>query len=144
MSRENVEFVEGLFAAAETMDRDALLASLPDLIEQMCDPQIEWVEDPARADGVVHKGRDGVRRSWERWLEGFDEYSLSLERVVDHGDDVLVVGREEARGARSGAPVASFTYALLTVRAGKLLRYREFSDEAAALEAVAGARPAPS
>jgi hypothetical protein len=74
MSQENVEFVEGLVAGAGEMDKQALLAALPDLIAQACDPDIEWVEDPQRADGQMHRGHEGVRQSWEQWLENWDEY----------------------------------------------------------------------
>jgi hypothetical protein len=35
MSQENVEIVKGLYAAAETMDREHLLGALPALIEQV-------------------------------------------------------------------------------------------------------------
>ena len=136
MSQENAEFVEGLFRAADGMDKQELLAALPQLIAEICDPEIEWIEDPLRADARVHRGHDGVRESWERWVEGFDEFSVELERVVDCGENVFVVGREQARGATSGAPVSSHTYAVLTMRDGKLLRYREFSDEGAALQAA--------
>ena len=73
MSQEDVEFVKGLWAAGASMDKQALLAALPDLIAQTCDPEIEWVEDPQRADGRVYRGHEGVRESWERWLENFDE-----------------------------------------------------------------------
>jgi len=34
MSQENVEFLEGLFARAADMDKQALLDALPDLIAQ--------------------------------------------------------------------------------------------------------------
>jgi ketosteroid isomerase-like protein len=51
---------------------------------------------------------------------------------------VLVVGNEQARGAASGAAISSRNYVVLTLRGGKLLRYREFYDEAAAREAAAG------
>jgi ketosteroid isomerase-like protein len=56
--------------------------------------------------------------------------------IVDCGDDVLVVGREQVQGAASGAPMTSRTYAVLTIRDGKLLRYREFYDEHAARQAA--------
>ena len=69
MSQENVEFLEGLFSGAADMDKQALLDALPDLIPQICDPEIEWVEDPRRADRRVYRGHEGVRESWERWLE---------------------------------------------------------------------------
>src|SRR3954469_2399602 len=85
MSQENVEFVRGLFAAGSEMDKETLLSALPDLIAQACDPEIEWAEDPQRADGRVYRGHEGVRESWERWLENFDEWGFEVERISDHG-----------------------------------------------------------
>ena len=38
MSRENVELVEGLFAGAVGADKQTLLAALPEIIAQPCDP----------------------------------------------------------------------------------------------------------
>jgi ketosteroid isomerase-like protein len=136
MSHADVETVEALVAGVAGADKQALLAALPELIAQTCDPEIEWVEDPARADGAVHRGYAGVRRSWEEWLTGFDDYSFAIEEIVDCGADVLVVSNEHGRGAASGAAVSSRDYAVLTLRAGKLLRYREFYDERAAREAA--------
>jgi ketosteroid isomerase-like protein len=136
MSSENIEFVRGLLLAAGDMDKPALLAALPELIAQTCDPEIEWVEDPQRADGRTYRGHDGVRQSWERWLDQWDEYGYEVERLVDCGDDVLAVAREHARGSVSGATVSARIYIVMTFRNGKVLRYREFYDEAAALEAA--------
>ena len=136
MSQENVEFMKGLFAAASDMDKEALLAALPELIAQTCDPEIEWYEDPQRADARVYRGHEGVRKSWERWLDQWDEYGGEAERFIDCGDDVLVVAREHGRGARSGATVSGRIFIVVTLRNGKILRDREFYDEAAALEAV--------
>ena len=42
MSHENVEFLEGLFAGAADMDKQALFDAMPEFIAQMCDPDIEW------------------------------------------------------------------------------------------------------
>jgi ketosteroid isomerase-like protein len=136
MSRENVEFVEGLLAIAQDMDKQAMLDALPELIAQTCDPDIEWVEDPQRADRQVYRGHEGVRRSWERWLEHWEEYGGQAERFVDCGEDVLVVAREQGRGATSGASVSSRIFAVFTIRAGKIARYQEFYDERTAHEAV--------
>ena len=137
MSQQDVEVVRNLFAGAATADKRALLEILPQLIEQACDPEIEWVEDPQRADSRTYRGHAGVRESFERWLEGFDEYSFKLEDVIDCGANVLVITEERARGAASGATISSRNYAVLTLRDGKLLRYREFYDEDAARRAAA-------
>ena len=136
MSRDNVEFVERLFAAGAGMDKQTLLDALPELIAQMCDPEIEWIEAPWRADARTRLGHSGVRESFEQWLEQFEQYSFEIDEIVDCGDEVFVDAREKAQGAASGAAVSMHTYAVLTIRAGMLLRYREFNDKQAATQAI--------
>jgi ketosteroid isomerase-like protein len=136
MSQENVEMVKGFLAAGAEMDKQTLLAALPEVIAQTCDPEIEWYEDPQRADARVYRGHAGVRESFERWLDQWVEYGTEAERFVDCGDDVLVVAREHGRGARSGATVSARIFVVVTFRDGKILRYREFYDEAAARDAA--------
>jgi ketosteroid isomerase-like protein len=118
------------------MDKEAVIAALPELIAQTCTPDIEWFEDPIRADSTVYRGHDGVRRSWERWLEQWDEWGWELEQVIDCGDDVLVVAQESGRGASSGASVSARNHMVFTLRDGKIARYREFYREEDALKAV--------
>src|SRR5690349_21717265 len=136
MSEENVEFIEALVTGAGGMDKQAVLAALPELIAQTCAPGIEWVEDPGRADGAVYRGHEGVRQSWERWLEQWDQWEFEVERFIDCGDHVLVVAREHGRGATSGASVSARNYMAFTIREGKIARYQEFYDEQSALKAV--------
>jgi ketosteroid isomerase-like protein len=137
MSQENVEFVTGIFAAAGDMDKAAVLKALPELVPQLCDPDIEWIEDPRRADSRTYRGHDGVIESWRQWLDTFAEHDFEIDRITDcGGDDVFVAMTELGTGARSGAPSKQRTYAVLTVKDGKVRRYREFSDEQTALEAA--------
>lgn len=132
--------VEALYAGAKDADKQTLLAALPQLIARACDPEIEWVEDPQRADGKVYRGHAGVQESFERWLEHFDKYAYEAERFIDCGEDVLVVGRERGRGSTSGASISARHYSIVTVRGGKILRYREFYDEQTAFAAAGLAR----
>ena len=137
MSQENVEFVAGIFDAAGATDKEALLAALPDLVPQICDPEIEWIEDPRRPDSRTYRGHQGVIESWRQWLDTFAEHDFEIERITDCGtDDVFVAASEYGTGARSRAPSRQTLYAVLTVKDGKLRRYREFSDEQPALEAA--------
>jgi ketosteroid isomerase-like protein len=136
MSRANVELVKGIYAASAGGDTRQIIDALPELIQQICDPEIEWVEDPKRADGRTYRGHEGVLESFKQWFEQFDEYEFELEQVVDCGDRVLVTAREQGRGATSRAPVSARLYQVLTFRDGKVLRYQEFYDEQAALEAA--------
>jgi ketosteroid isomerase-like protein len=119
------------------MDKEALLAALPDLVPQLCDPGVEWVEDPSRADSRTYRGHAGVIKSWRQWLETFKEWGFEIERITDCADDnMFVETREHGTGALSEAPVGAANYAVITVRDGKIHRYREFYDEATALEAA--------
>jgi uncharacterized protein len=136
MSQENVEVVRRMYRIGEAMNLDDLLAALPELIRQIADPEIEWIEAPNRLDGRIYRGHEGVRQAIQHWLEGFDEYSYKLQEIIDCGDDVLVIAREEGRGAASGAMVKAESYQLFTIRNGKVLRWRGFSDKASALEAA--------
>jgi len=138
MSQENVEFLEALFAGAAAMGegKQAFLDALPDLIPQMCDPDIEWEEDPRRADRRSYRGHEGVRESFERWLENFDDYDFEVERIVDCGDKVLVYAREEGRGSLSGASISQRIYTVFTFRDGKVARYQEFYEESDARDAA--------
>jgi ketosteroid isomerase-like protein len=141
VSSENVEFVRSLFAGAASLPKQALLQALPQLIAQVADPAIEWVEDPTHADSGVHYGHEGVLASWRRWLEQWDDYSAQVEQLIDCGDDVFVVARERASGAASGATVSSRVYVVVTVREQKIARWRSFYDEASARRAAGlGAR----
>ena len=136
MSQENLEVIGALLTELDGMDQEAMVAALPEVIARTCTADIEWVEDPGRADGGVHRGHEGVRRSWERWLEQWDDWAFEVERVLDSGDDVLVVARESGRGASSGVSVTARNYMAFTILDGKIARYREFYDEASALKAV--------
>ena len=100
----------------------------------LCHPDVEWT---APEDGSTFRGREGVRRRLEQWLESFDQYRYEVERILDcGGDEVLVIATEVGRGAMSGAEVRSTNCELITVRDGMIVRIREFGDEPAALEAA--------
>jgi ketosteroid isomerase-like protein len=85
MSQQDVELVRSLFDGMVNADKEAMLQMLPEVIEQTFDPEIEWVEDPQRADSRTCRGHAGVRESFERWMEGFDDYSFDVEDVIDCG-----------------------------------------------------------
>ena len=137
MSQENVEFVKGFLAAGADMDKQALLAALPEVIAQTCDPEIEWYEDPQRADGRVYRGHGGVRRVLRAMAR-------TVGRVRHRGRTIHRLWRRRA-GSRPRTRARSDErdncerpeLLVFTFREGKILRYREFYDEAAALEAVA-------
>jgi len=131
MSQENLEIAARWYEVAGS--KKELLAGMHRTMA-LCHPDVEWT---APEDGTTYRGREGVRRRLEEWLESFDDYRYEVQRIVDcGGDQVLVEATEVARGARSGADVRSTNYELLTIRHGLIVRIREFYDEGSALEAA--------
>ena len=137
MSRENVELIRGMMSGFEGGDPEAIREMLPAAISEICDPEIEFVETPERVDARNFYGHEGVLEAFNRWLDQWEEYDGEAESFEDHGDDVFVVAREQARG-HSGVTVGSRLYLIFTLRNGKITRYREFYDEDAARTALGG------
>jgi ketosteroid isomerase-like protein len=137
MSNEDLETVKGLFSAFESGNPQELRAMLPAAVEQLCDPEIEFVETPERVDARTFHGHQGVLEAFNRWLDQWDRYNAAPESFEDHGDDIFVVAREEGRG-HSGATASARLYLIFSFRNGKVRRYREFYDEQAARAALDG------
>jgi len=131
MSEENVELAARFYEPATS--KSEMLAGLPRIME-FCHPDVEWTP---REEGSTYRGREGVRRALERWLDSFDAYRYEVERIIDCGrDKVLVVGFDVGRGASSGAEARSLNYELLTIRDGMIVRFCEYETKQEALEAA--------
>ena len=131
MSQENVEFVRRWYEVATS--KADLLAAMPRTMA-FCHPDVEW---SAPEDGTTYRGREGVRQRLKEWLNSFDDYRYEIDRIIDCGnDEVLVKASEVGRGAASGAEVRQANYELLTIRDGLIVRIREYYDESKALEAA--------
>jgi ketosteroid isomerase-like protein len=55
------------------------------------DPDIEWWAPPEWLEDRLYKGHDGIRRLGAYWTQLFDEYQLRVERVMDAGQDRVVI-----------------------------------------------------
>ena len=131
MSQENVEIAARWYEPAAS--KAELLAAMPKTMAR-CHPEVEWT---VQEDGTTYRGREGVRRRLEDWLESFDEYRYDVRRIIDCGGDrVLVEAVEIARGAVSGAKVHSTHFELLTIRDELIVSIEEFYVEADAVEAA--------
>jgi ketosteroid isomerase-like protein len=132
VSEENVAIIRAIFEADAMASKDEILAALPEMIPVLFHPDAEWVEAPERVDAKTHRGYEGIRESFERWLDEWEEYHVEALRFEDHDESVLVVARESGRGHGSGARTDAMVYSVITFREGKIGQYREFYDEARA------------
>jgi ketosteroid isomerase-like protein len=120
MSRENIEIVR----------RFVLLGF--DEAREYADPDIVW--NPI--EEAPSKGHDAVRAYLDRWEDEWEEYEGVPEEFLDADDRVLVTFRVNARGRGSGMKLEAHFYAVYTLRGGKIVRYDDFTQRSAALEAA--------
>ena len=126
MSQENVEVVrraivyeyDGVGGRAEA--------------EAIFDPQV--VLNPI--DEAASSGFAAMRSDMERWASAFDELKVTIEELIDAGDQVVVVAHHKGRGHASGVEVDTRFYEVYSVREGKVSRVDEYIDRTEALEAV--------
>lgn len=105
---------------------------------ELIDPATEWHDPAGIPGGGVHIGHDGVRRWFARWLDAWEEFTAEPQKIIDAGDQVIVVERMTGTGRQSGLEVDQLVVASYTVRDGKVVKRLDYPSEEEAL-AAAGA-----
>jgi ketosteroid isomerase-like protein len=126
MSEENVEVVRKAIAYEYYGVGDRAEA------EVIFDPHV--VLNPI--DEEPSSGFDAMRADMERWASAFDELEVTIEEIIDAGDQVVVVAYHQGRGRTSGVNVDTRFYEVYTLREGKVWRVDEYTERAEALEAA--------
>jgi ketosteroid isomerase-like protein len=130
MSRENVAIVRDSFTAFGRRGLDAMA--------EFWDADINWraIEGAIDDVGEMH-GPEAVRRYLQDWSDVFDNVTNVPEELLDIGDDrVLAVQHATGRAKASGVETEIRYAVVYTLRAGKIVRGREYMDRKQALEAV--------
>jgi uncharacterized protein len=126
---ENVALVRAMTAAYARGEWQVAMEAL--------DPDIEWnfsaIDWP---DQGVASGREEVLRFFRRFLGAWDHYDVEFEGFIPAGDDVVVFVRETGVGKGSRVPVEHAWTQVWTVRNGRMVRFRAFSDREEALAAA--------
>lgn len=134
MSDENVKLVRSLTEAWQRREQEATFDYVA--------PDVEW--DATEIAGLIpdlaglYHGHDGIRAYWRRWLSAWRDLQFDIEDVLDAGDDVVLLVRNQRQwGRRSGIELDIPPYAaVFTVRDGKIARVRWFAGQQPALEAA--------
>jgi ketosteroid isomerase-like protein len=144
MSEENVDLVRRLLEMFANREHEAVFAFYA--------PDIEWdatawesiAAAPADVGGGiaglagVYRGHEGVRTYWRRWLEAWQEIQFEIQEVLDGGDEVVALIRNQRQvGRHSGIVIEMPPYGLVfTIRGGKVVRWRIYPGHQSALEAA--------
>ena len=129
MSQENVELAS---RAVDAWNEDGIEAVLPFL-----DPEVEWHPPQESMEPGVYRGHVGVRDYVGRLGEVFGERRIEPVDVIDVDEErVISVIRLIARSEKFGTEIDAVWAWLITVRGGKAVEVRLFTDRAQALEAA--------
>jgi ketosteroid isomerase-like protein len=130
MSQENVEIVEKAYAAFERRDVPAMVELLSD------DFELDLSSHPMPDFPDHGVGAEHVVNMLATYLSGFDDYTLGIMRLMEAGDEIVVLLHDSARIRGSDGIVERDLAHVWTVRAAKLRRLRAYNAHEDALEAV--------
>jgi ketosteroid isomerase-like protein len=99
-------------------------------VEELWDPEIEFVNPEDALERGTRKGVAGMRRVLENFIAGAGAgATLELEELQERGDRVLTVYRIHMRGAASGIEVLSTPVgSVFTFRDSRILRIEWHND----------------
>jgi ketosteroid isomerase-like protein len=121
MSEENVQVVRTIYE----------LWGRGEPARHLIDPQIEYVNPSYAVESGTRRGISALGRV----RDVYPDFHVEPERFVDAGEEVVVIGT--ARGTAASGVQAQWRQGYVwTVREGKAVRFRWFSNPQEALEAV--------
>jgi uncharacterized protein len=128
MSQENVEIVRQYFAFGSEGDWDAARA--------LTAADVEWIVGREHPETRTLVGRDAVRDYRLEWERIVPDVRFALERVLDHGEEVVGIGSVSGTGTSSRANVRVPLAFVFGFRNGLIARVEEYLTHAEALKAV--------
>jgi ketosteroid isomerase-like protein len=84
--------------------------------------------------GETYRGRDGVRRAAEGYVEPFESMAIELEQIIDARDCLVSIQRVRAKARYTGIELDYAVAYLWTFRHGKVIHFRGYADTKQALK----------
>jgi ketosteroid isomerase-like protein len=134
MSEENVELIRRGYDLFNAGGPEALIGA------GMWSREIVYDFTPSEIPGLgVYRGYDEVRAFFEEdWFAAFpfDEWEVVLDKLIDHGDQVIAIHHQRGLGASSGVAAELEQAMILTLRDGQIVRAEIYGDPEKALKAA--------
>ncbi len=132
MSQENVETVQRAVEAWNADDPEAFLAEL--------DVDVEWhpaIEPGLEVRATTYRGHDDAQKIWGENRGGaWERLTNRPQEFRDFGESVLALGHLELTARTTGIEFSQEVGEVFDLRAGKIVRIRDFLTHAEALEAA--------
>jgi uncharacterized protein len=99
-----------------------------DGVLELMDPEIVWEWSPTMPDTGVFRGHESVLAAERRWRESWEAFDIELMELTERGGDVVADVRYTATGRGSGVSMNERRTHVWTLRDGRAVRWRMFSD----------------
>jgi ketosteroid isomerase-like protein len=129
MTPDNLTAVRAFFEALNRGAFDDAVAPLHPEIE------FDWTRSRSPERGV-YRGREEVRRLYERFIEAWTECEFFETEIFESGATVVRVGGFRGRGKGSGVATRASAAIVWSFRDGKAISAGMYQSKAEALEAV--------
>ncbi len=126
MSQQDVDTIKGAYDAFARQDIEALMGGFDDAIAWDVPDSVPW--------GGSYRGKDEVGRFFASLPEHLDELNVEPQEFYDAGDHVVAVGRHH--GNVKGEPFETRFAMVWTMRDGKAVAFKEYSDMAPIVKAM--------
>jgi ketosteroid isomerase-like protein len=134
MSAENVELARRLWERVIEGGRTGRVDMA--LSEPGWDADLEYVEDPNWPGAGTYRGLEAVRARFEEYMEIFGATDITLEEILDAGDQLVCIFRTEGKSAQSGLPFEHEWAWIWRFREGQVVAMRAYFHTDEALEAA--------
>lgn len=139
MSQENVAVIRSLYDSFGKGDVPAVLGQM--------DQQIEWneAENFIYADRNPYVGPQAILEGvFMRLGTEWDGFGVSPARVLDAGDDVVVLGTYAGKYKETGRDVRAQFAHVWGLSEGKVVRFQQYTDTRQFADAVASSLASPA
>jgi ketosteroid isomerase-like protein len=132
MSAENVEVVQGLYAAFAKGDIPGVLGAF--------DKEIVWneAENFIYADRNPYVGPQAILEGvFMRIVSDWDNFTVNADSVLDAGDQVITLGTYSGTVKKTGKSVKAQMVHVWNIVNGKAVRFQQYTDTKQFADAVA-------
>ncbi len=119
--RKAFDIIKTHYDASDRHDMDGMLADIA--------PDCRWTEMEGFPCAGTYVGPQEIFKNVFQALELiFDDFTFTLERLLDAGDDAVAIGYYSATSKQTGKAFKSRVVHVWGVRENKIRRFEQFTD----------------
>ena len=94
MSQENVDTIRTIYKAFNERRLEDIMP--------LCHEDVEWHQVGPFPDSNIYRGREQLGSLFGMFLDTFEDFRFDIDKLLDSGDHVVVIGSAHGTGGASG------------------------------------------